>query len=78
MKLSNVRYDLIGSHPEMADVDLADLIEQFETVALVEQPLIATAIIKAAEHFYGLTLEHGMTMLDLIDAIEAKEQELAV
>lgn len=78
MKLANVRYELIGSHPEVADVDLEDLIAKYETVSEVEQHLLATTIVKAAEHFYGFTLEPMMSMLDLIDIIEAREQELAV
>lgn len=78
MKLAHVRYELIGSHPEIADIDLEDIITQYETVSEAEQHLLATMIVKAAEHFYGFTLEPMMTMLELIDIIEAREQELAV
>jgi hypothetical protein len=77
MKLARVRYDLIGTHPEVADVNLENVIAEYEAAREDQQHLLATTIVKAAEHFYGVTLEQNMTMLELIDIIEAREQELA-
>ncbi|MBT9137499.1 MAG: hypothetical protein DDT31_00030 [Syntrophomonadaceae bacterium] len=73
-----VNYSVIHSHPEVEHLrdELPRLISEY-----VQDPDANFAkiheIVLLSEHFYGLTLENANNdIMDLIDQIEAVEQEL--
>lgn len=74
----NLQYEKIGTHPQVANVNLEKLIAEYKAANEVDRHLIATTIHTAAEHFYGLSIEVWGTTEALIDAMEGLEQHTMV
>lgn len=76
---SLIRYDLLGTQPSVENIDLEGSIAKYQTLRLgAEKHVLGAKLARAAEHFFGLSLDDFRSMPELVDVMVAMNQDARV
>ncbi len=76
---SNIRYECIGAHPEVNHLatTLPTLMKTYEATRDRQIKVqIGNRLVRAAEHFYGLSIADFLSVHALLDAMRSIDQHL--
>lgn len=80
MQALQINYDLIGSFPQVEHLrnTLGNTIAEYRKSKYSVKQVLGSDICRAANHFYGISIEDYAGMNELIDAIQGMDQDLYV